>query len=156
MKVVILGCGRVGSTIATTMSREGHDVTIIDQNPDSFRRLAASFSGKTVVGNGIDEDTLRRAEVGGADAFIAVTNGDNRNIMSVQIAKVRFHVPKVVARIYDPIRSVAYAEMGIRTVCTTCIAAGIMRDMILEHPFSDLDTYSTFAIEDLQGENGDE
>lgn len=156
MKVVILGCGRVGSTIATTMSREGHDVTIIDQNPDSFRRLAATFAGKTVVGNGIDEDTLRRAEVGSADAFVAVTNGDNRNIMSVQIAKVRFNVPKVVARIYDPIRSVAYSELGIQTLCTTCIGAGIMRDMILDRPFSGVDVYSRFAIEDLVAEDGNE
>lgn len=156
MKVVILGCGRVGSTIATTMSREGHDITIIDQSPDSFRRLGASFAGKTVVGNGIDEDTLRRADVGSADAFVAVTNGDNRNIMSVQIAKVRFSVPKVVARIYDPIRSVAYAELGIHTLCTTCIGAGIMRDMILDQPFSSVDAYSRFAIENLIEEDGNE
>lgn len=154
MKVVILGCGRVGSTIATIMSREGHDVTIIDQNPDSFRRLAPGFAGKTVVGNGIDEDTLRRAEVGSADAFVAVTNGDNRNIMSVQIAKVRFNVPKVVARIYDPIRSVAYSKLGIHTLCTTCIGAGIMRDMILDRPFSAVEDYSRFAIEE-SGEEDD-
>ena len=99
MKVVILGCGRVGSTIATTMSREGHEVTVIDQNPDSFRRLSHGYSGKTVLGNGIDVDTLRRAAVDKADAFVAVTNGDNRNIMSVQMAKVLFNVPNLVARI---------------------------------------------------------
>lgn len=141
MKVVILGCGRVGSTIATTMSREGHEVTIIDQNQDSFRRLGADFAGKKILGNGIDEDTLRRAQVDKADAFVATTNGDNRNIMSVQMAKVRFNVPKVVARIYDPNRAYAYAELGIDTICTTCVGAGLMRDMILGNEFGAVQDY---------------
>jgi len=146
VKVVILGCGRVGSTIASSMAREGHDVTIIDQNPDSFRRLASDFSGKTLIGNGIDEDTLRRADVEHADAFVAVTNGDNRNIMSVQIAKVRFRVPKVIARIYDPIRARAYAGLGIETVCTTCVGAGLIRDKVLGREFSGLDEYARLGI----------
>ncbi len=119
------------------MSQEGHDVTIIDQSPDSFRRLAADFGGKKILGNGIDEDTLRRAEVDKADAFVATTNGDNRNIMSVQMAKVRFNVPKVVARIYDPNRAFAYAELGVETICTTCVGAGLMRDMILGNDVRD-------------------
>lgn len=152
MKIVILGCGRVGSTIATTMAREGHDVTIIDQNPDAFRRLARDFNGRTLQGNGIDEDTLRRADVEHADAFVAVTNGDNRNIMSVQLAKVRFMVPKVVARIYDPIRAAAYAELGVDTICTTCLGAGIMRDMILDQPFGNVESYASFGLEDVSSE----
>lgn len=147
MKIVILGCGRVGSTIAATMSEEGHDVTIIDMNADSFRRLPTEFTGKKVVGNGIDEDTLRRAKVDQADAFVAVTNGDNRNIMSVQMAKVRFSVPKVVARIYDPNRAFAYAELGVDTLCTTCIGAGLMEDMILDRPFGDISAYASRAVE---------
>lgn len=141
MKIVILGCGRVGSTIATTMSVEGHDVTIIDINADSFRRLTSDFTGRKIVGNGIDEDTLRRAEVDKADAFVATTNGDNRNIMSVQMAKVRFNVPKVVARIYDPNRAAAYAELGVDTICTTCVGAGLMIDMVLGQPFGDISEY---------------
>lgn len=155
MKVVILGCGRVGSTIATTMSQEGHDVTIIDQNPDSFRRLTSDFAGKTVLGNGIDEDTLRRAEVDKADAFVATTNGDNRNIMSVQMAKVRFNVPRVVARIYDPNRAYAYAELGVDTICTTCVGAGLMRDMILGRPFSEIQSYMGLGLHNptQEGEN---
>lgn len=148
MKVVVLGCGRVGSTIATAMARDGHEITIIDQNPDAFRRLGQDFNGKTVVGNGIDEDTLRRAEVGNADAFVAVTNGDNRNIMSVQLAKVRFKVPKVVARIYDPIRAFAYRDMGIDTVCTTCVGSGIMYDTILGRPYAGVEDYLQFGLED--------
>ena len=147
MKVVILGCGRVGSTIATTMSVEGHDVTIIDQNPDSFRRLGQDFAGKTVVGNGIDEDTLRKAEVDHADAFVATTNGDNRNIMSVQVAKVKLKVPKVVARIYDPIRSAAYADLGIDTLCTTCVSSGLLHDKILGVPFKEVESYCKFGMD---------
>jgi len=150
MKIVILGCGRVGSTIATTMSQEGHDVTMIDLDPDSFRRLRKGYSGKTVVGNGIDEDTLRKADVERADAFVAVTNGDNRNIMSVQLAKVRFGVPKVVARIYDPIRAKAYAEMGIETICTTCVGSGLLRDVILGRPFSGVEDYCWFGLDDKE------
>lgn len=154
MKLVILGCGRVGSTIATTMSQEGHDVTIIDQNADSFRRLTSDFAGKKVLGNGIDEDTLRRAEVDKADAFVAVTNGDNRNIMSVQMAKVRFNVPKVVARIYDPNRAYAYSELGIDTICTTCVGAGLMRDMILGRPLGDVSEYIRLGL-DRPAQEGD-
>lgn len=148
MKVVILGCGRVGSTIAATMAREGHEITIIDQNPDSFRRLANDFEGKKIVGNGLSEDTLRKADVEHADAFVAVTNGDNRNIMSVQLAKVRFKVPKVVARIYDPIRSYVYADMGIDTICTTCLGSGILHDKILGKPYDKIEQYSQFGLED--------
>ncbi|MCE5324187.1 NAD-binding protein [bacterium] len=148
MKVVILGCGRVGATIAATMSREGHDVTIVDKNPDSFRRLASGFEGKKVVGNGLSEDTLRKADVEHADAFVAVTNGDNRNIMSVQLAKVRFKVPKVIARIYDPIRSYAYADLGIDTVCTTCIGSGVLHDKILGKPYESIEQYCRFGLDD--------
>jgi trk system potassium uptake protein TrkA len=135
------------------MSQEGHDVTIIDQNPDSFRRLAADFGGKKVLGNGIDEDTLRRAEVDKADAFVATTNGDNRNIMSVQMAKVRFNVPKVVARIYDPNRAYAYAELGVQTICTTCVGAGLMRDMVLGNQFGTVQDYLCIGLDPMTGED---
>lgn len=152
MKVVILGCGRVGSTIANTMSRDGHDVTIIDQSPDSFRRLSKRYAGKMLIGNGLEEDTLRKAGVANADAFIAVTNGDNRNIMSAQLAKVRLKVPKVVARIYDPIRAAAYADLGISTLCTTCIGAGAIRDMIEDKPFSTVEEYCNVGLQDADEE----
>jgi trk system potassium uptake protein TrkA len=154
VKVVILGCGRVGAAVASTMSREGHDVTIIDQTPDSFRRLSRDFGGKTLVGNGLDEDTLRKADTQHADAFVAVTNGDNRNIMSVELAKVRFKVPRVVARIYDPIRASAYAELGIETICTTCIGAGVVRDMVLGNEFSSVAEYCRLGIEAATQEVG--
>jgi trk system potassium uptake protein TrkA len=129
------------------MAREGHDVTIVDYNPDSFRRLGNDFNGKTIVGNGIDEDTLRGADLEHADAFVATTNGDNRNIMSAQLAKVKFKVPKIVARIYDPIRATAYAELGIDTICTTCVGAGLIRDKILDLPFGSWEQYIRLGVD---------
>lgn len=140
MKVVILGCGRMGSTMAVMLSREGHDVTVVDRDPDAFRRLK-DFSGRTVQGNGLDPDVLKRAGIESANAFISVTNGDNRNITSVQIAKEIFNVPKVLARIYDPMRASAYEEMGIPTICTTKIGAGLMVDYILGRELGDLSKY---------------
>ena len=104
MKIVILGCGRVGATLATMMDRAGHSVAIIDFSSDSFQRLDTNFGGETVLGNGIDGEVLIRAGIKDADAFAAVTNGDNRNIMASQIAKEIFKVKKVVCRIYVPIR----------------------------------------------------
>lgn len=131
MNVVILGCGRVGSTLAAAMSREGHTVSIIDRNNDAFRRIGQTFKVNKVFGNGTDETVLKRAGIEKADAFVAVTNGDNTNIMCVQIAKERFGVQKALARIYDPIRACAYQEMGVETLCTTLIGARIIEDRIL-------------------------
>lgn len=134
MRVIILGCGRVGSTLAKIMANEEHDVTVIDQTSDSFRRLGAKFKGTRLVGQGTDLDVLRRAGIEGAEVFVSVTQGDNTNIMAAQIAKEVFNVPKVMTRIYDPIRAEAYQEMGIRTICTTTIAAGLMRDLATGQP----------------------
>src|SRR5258708_2594876 len=100
MRIVILGCGRVGSVLATMMDRIGHQISIIDYSSEAFSRLSPQFSGKKVVGNGIDEDVLVRAGIKEADTFVAVTNGDNRNIMASQIAKEIFQVKKVLCRIY--------------------------------------------------------
>lgn len=130
MNIVILGCGRVGSTLARLMHRDGHAVTIIDLQSEAFRRLGTRFRGDRIVGNGIDEDVMRRAGVEHADVFVAVTQGDNRNIMAAQIAKHVFSVPKVVARIYDPVRADRYRQLGIITLCTTTIASGLLRDYI--------------------------
>ncbi len=126
MKIVILGCGRVGSTLASMMDQEGHTVSIIDSSSEAFRRLAPGFKGETVIGNGVDEDVLIRAGIREADAFAAVTNGDNRNIMASQIAKEIFNVKKVVCRIYDPIRESTYHELGLETFCPTTIGADMM------------------------------
>lgn len=131
MKVIILGCGRVGSTLARLMLRDGHQVTVVDKNIDAFRRLGPEFKGTTIIGNGTDEETLKKAGVESADVFVAVTNGDNTNIMSVQIAKTKFQVPKPLARIYDPIRACAYQELGVDTICTTLIDSRLIRDHLL-------------------------
>lgn len=126
MKVVILGCGRVGSTLATKMDQAGHEVTVIDINGDAFNRLDPEFNGEKVVGNGIDEEVLKRAGIETADAFAAVTNGDNRNIMATQIAKEIFHVKRVVCRIYDPLRHYTYQAMGLETICPTLVGADML------------------------------
>jgi len=131
MRVIIVGCGRVGAHLATTLDAEGHDVTIIDMNPDAFRRLGPSFGGAAIVGMGIDEDVLRRAGIEQADAFVAVTNGDNTNVMASQIAKLVFNVPKVLTRIYDPIREETYRSLGLETICPTVIGASLFRDALL-------------------------
>jgi len=132
VKIVILGCGRVGATLATMMDLAGHKVSIIDYSNESFRRLDPKFGGETVVGNGIDEDVLIRAGIKEADAFAAVTNGDNRNIMASQVAKEIFNIKKVVCRIYDPIRQSTYTELGLETICPTVIGAQLLFDSLLD------------------------
>src|SRR6266446_5849101 len=110
------------------MDRAGQKVSIIDQSNESFRRLDPKFNGETLIGNGVDEEILIRAGIKDADAFVAVTNGDNRNIMASQIAKEIFKVKKVLCRIYDPIREQTYHELGLETVSPTIIGAQMFFD----------------------------
>jgi trk system potassium uptake protein TrkA len=129
--VVILGCGRVGARLANSLDSEGHRVAIVDRNPDSFRRfLRSDFGGQAVVGIGIDEDVLRRAGIEDADVFVAATNLDNVNAMASQIAQQIFKVPKVVARMYDPVREEVYQTLGLTTVCPTTIGAERIKEML--------------------------
>lgn len=130
MNVVIVGCGRVGARIAATLDQAGHRVSVVDLNASQFRRLPQDFSGKAIVGTGIDEDVLKAAGIEDADAFFAVTQGDNTNIMSAQIAQTVFEIPHVVARIYDPVREDTYRRMGIHTVCPTTTIASLMLSAI--------------------------
>ena len=123
MKIVILGCGRVGAVLAGMLDQHGDTVSIIDQSGDAFQRLSADFNGNLIIGNGVDEDVLVRSGIKEADVFIALTNGDNRNIMASQIARDIFKVPKVMCRIYDPIREETYRALGLETVCPTKIGA---------------------------------
>ena len=145
MNIIILGCGRTGSTLATSLGREGHTVSIIDRSTDAFRRLGADFSGNKIVGNGTDEAVLKKAGIEAANAFVAVTNGDNTNIMSVQIAKDRFNVRKVVTRIKDPIRACAYRDLGIETICTTMIGARVIKDYIMEKDLGPIGEYCALS-----------
>ena len=131
LSVVILGCGRVGSSLARQMAREGHSITIIDLTSDAFRRLGQKFKGQRVVGTGLDQDTLRKAGLDRADVFVAVTQGDNTNIMAAQIAREVFSVGKVVARIYDAKRAAVYERLGIPTVATVPWSTDRLMRMLL-------------------------
>lgn len=141
MHTVILGCGRVGATLALMLEDAGHSVAVIDRDREAFRRLGQRFKGKTILGIGIDEDVLKKAGIERARAFAACTSGDNSNIMSAQIAKVKYKVPRVIARIYDPLRAEAYKELGIDTISPTLLGAGLCLDFFLERPWRTVAEY---------------
>jgi len=149
MKYVIVGCGRVGSTLAKLLTAESHDVTVVDENPAAFRRLGSHFSGRVEVGTGIDNDVLARAGVRGADGFVAVTDGDNRNVMAALIAQRMFGVKKIVARIYDPPRGQLYRELGIETFCPTTTGAKIVRDKLMHVPYESVPSFDFGKVSNL-------
>jgi trk system potassium uptake protein TrkA len=130
MKILVMGCGRVGARLATLLDEDGHKVTILDNDTYSFRRLPASFGGTALFGNGIDEESLKKAGIEEADVFVAVTQGDNRNVMACQIAKHIFNVRRVVCRIYDPLREEMYSALGLETLSPTKIFGQLFREMI--------------------------
>ena len=119
---VIIGCGRLGANLANALSDDGGNVLIMDKTRDSFRRLAPSFGGLSVVANGTDLDALEQARIGSASTVIAVTNDDNTNIMVAQIARDLFHVDNVIARLFDPDRETVYQEFGIKTFCPAVLS----------------------------------
>ena len=119
MNILIIGCGKVGSTLASTLSRIGHDVSVIDSNKNSFELLADDFDGITVAGVPIDQDILRKAGIEGCDAVAAVTKDDNINVMVCELAKEVFHVNKILARVYEPSREEVFLNFGIHTFCPT-------------------------------------
>jgi trk system potassium uptake protein TrkA len=128
VKAVIMGCGRVGARVAVRLSQE-HDVVVLDWNPASFERLGQAYAGQTLLGNGIDVDVLRAADVGSTDVFLALTDGDNRNLMAAQIARSLGSV-KVMARVYDATRSQIFAEMGLITFSPTINGAKRLFSMV--------------------------
>ena len=130
MKVVIMGCGRVGAQLATLLDAEGHLVTVLDTDTYSFRRLPPIFGGTALLGDGTDEESLRKAGIEEADAFVAVTQGDNRNVMAAQIAKHIFNVPKVICRIYDPLRRELYNTLGIEAISPTTVFAQLLKEKL--------------------------
>ncbi len=130
MKIVIMGCGRVGARLAGLLESDGHEITVLDNDSYSFRRLPPGFRGTALLGNGIDADALRRAGIEKADAFVAVTQGDNRNVMSCQIARHIFNVPRVVCRIYDPLRRDLFENLGLEAISPTTIFAQILREKL--------------------------
>ncbi len=130
MRVIIMGCGRVGSRLATMLDSEGHEVTVVDTNARSFRRLPSSFKGATILGTGIDNDVLLKAGIEKADVFVATTEGDNRNVMAAQVAQKIFNVPTVIARMYDVGRAEIFAKLGIKTYCPTLAGARLLHEMV--------------------------
>jgi trk system potassium uptake protein TrkA len=131
MKVVIMGCGRVGAQLASLLDKEKHKVTILDNDAYSFRRLPPDFNGTALLGNGIDQEVLKRAGIEKTDAFFALTQGDNRNVMAAQIAKHIFNVPRVICRIYDPLRQELYSTLGLEAFSPTTIFAQILKEKLV-------------------------
>jgi trk system potassium uptake protein len=126
VKIVIVGCGRVGASAADQYDRAGHEVIVLDSSTSAFDRLPSTFGGKAIRGDGTDEDVLRRAGAEGADVFLALTEGDNRNVMAAQLGVEALQIRRVIAKINDPVRASAYAELGVATLCRT----GLMVDAI--------------------------
>jgi trk/ktr system potassium uptake protein len=129
--IVIMGCGRVGSSIAHTLEDQGHSVAVIDQDPEAFRKLRSGFKGTKVTGVGFDRDVLAEAGIERADAFAAVSSGDNSNVIAARVARESFGVRRVVARIYDPRRAEVYQRLGIPTVATVAWTADQMLRRLL-------------------------
>ena len=149
MRVIIVGCGRVGSALANALSAERHEVVVIDRNPLSFGRLSREFNGRMLTGVGFDRDTLQNADTEGAQALAATTDSDNVNIVVALTAKETFKVPHVVARIYDPQAAEIYRREGIPTVTPTVWAANTMKMMIVHPPLASLSTCGSGEVQFL-------
>lgn len=149
MRYLIIGCGRVGSALAKLLDADGHEIIVIDENPAAFKRLGTKFKGHVVVGTGIDYDVLKRAGAAASDGFVAVTDGDNRNIMAALIAQRMFKIKRIVARIYDPPRGQMYRELGIQTVVPTTVGAKLIRDTLMEAPWDPLHSFDFGKVTSL-------
>ncbi|HEY3782829.1 MAG TPA: TrkA family potassium uptake protein [Fimbriimonadaceae bacterium] len=147
MKVVIFGCGRTGSTLGLQLASRGHSVTIIEQNPLALRRLGQNHGCQIVIGSGLQDDILESAHIKSADVFFALTRGDNTNIMSAQLVKLKYNVPKVCVKVADPLRAEAYRKLGYFCITPSALAAGMMRDWIIEEPFASIDQYNVLYKE---------
>lgn len=130
MRYIVVGCGKVGSRLAMDLAAEGHDVAVVARNSDAFRRLPPDFPAPLIVGTGVDEDVLERAGAREADALAAVTEDDNLNIMSAEVARLKFGIPTVVARIYDVELAEFYREQGIKPICPTSMVVASVREAL--------------------------
>ncbi len=142
MKVIIMGCGRVGEQLANLMSAEGHQVTVIDYEQDALNRLGQNFPGQLIKGVGFDHDVLLNAGIETADAFAATSSSDNANILAARIARNIYHVPRVVARLYDPRRAEIYQRLGLRTISSTTWGAGRIHELLV---YSEMDAVLSFG-----------
>lgn len=147
MRIVIAGCGRVGSDLALTLSEEGHDVSVIDNRPGVFERLGSTFNGTTHEGLGYDVRLLRDAGIEFADAFVAATDSDNANAMAVQVAKRVFGVPKTIARLDDPAREDAYRALDVQFVPGAKLTSRVIHEQIVREEFSYHVTFSGGDVE---------
>lgn len=147
MLIVIAGCGRVGSDLAHSLSEDSHDVSVVEEDPARLARLGASFNGRTEIGLPYDVRTLRRAGVEFADAFVAVTNNDNANLMAVQVAKEVFGVPRTIARLDDPARADAYRALDVQYVAGAHLISRVIHEQIIEREF---DLHVTFSSGDIE------
>ena len=134
MKVVIVGCGRVGAALAEAFDYGGNEVIVVDTSTRAFDRLSGEFKGQAIRGDGTDEDVLRKAGAEGADAFLALTEGDNRNVMAAQVAMEKLSAGRALAKINDPVRAAAYAELGIATVCRTTMLSDAILAFLSQRP----------------------
>ncbi|MCS4484429.1 TrkA family potassium uptake protein [Gleimia sp. 6138-11-ORH1] len=146
MHFVVMGAGRVGIALASLLDERGHSVAIIDRNPDAFRKLPASFTGRRVTGIGFDRDTLKQAGIEKAYAFAAVSNGDNSNIISARVVRETFNIDRVVARIYDPTRAEVYERLGIPTVATVRRTTEAVLSWMLPPDTDEVWTHPTGAV----------
>ena len=142
MKVIVMGCGRVGGQVSQLLSNQGHEVTVIDHDSNAVSRLGPDFKGKVVRGIGFDHGVLMEANVETAEAFVAASSSDNANIIAARIARNIFHVPRVVARLYDPLRAEIYQRLGLVTISTTNWGAERICEVVTH---SDLDVAYTFG-----------
>jgi trk system potassium uptake protein TrkA len=130
MKIIVIGCGRVGAGLAQTLSQRAHQVTVVDSNPDTFERLGRSFKGQTVEGIGFDRDVLKQAGIERADGLAAVTSSDETNVVTAQVARQMFHVPRVVARLYDRRQAEIYERLGLQTIALTTWGVNRIADLL--------------------------
>jgi trk system potassium uptake protein len=130
VKVIVIGCGRVGSSIALQLEREGWDVVAVDEKEEALGRLGAHWGGAFIVGHGMDIGVLRKAGIDEADAVVVATNGDNTNLVIGQVAQKRFDIRCVVVRVLDPARADLYRELGLRTVCPTKTAIEVLTEAV--------------------------
>lgn len=146
MNVIVVGCGRVGSQLGTLLSVDGHNVTVIDKSADAFRRLGSTFNGVTIRGLGFDEDVLEEAGIRECDAFAAVTNLDNTNLMAAEVARKLFGVKHVVARLYNPARERTYQQLDLDYICGTTLVAERLLDKIQSGHGHHVDTFGDVEI----------
>jgi trk system potassium uptake protein TrkA len=142
MKLLIFGCGRTGAALARQMAKRGHEVTMIEQDSRALDRLGEGFGVRTVLGDGLNEDILEKAGIRDADAFITTTRGDNTNLMAAQIAKKRYDVAKVCAKVNDPQRAAEYKKLGVMCITPNLLTAGMMRNWLVDEAYGPIDEFN--------------